>query len=242
MEKTIETENIKKKPKTKLILLIVVILLAAGGVGAILYSNYQDTHFYTTENAQVLSDMISVSPLVTGKLTEWNVKQGDMVKAGQILGRQDTGTLVQSSTVNSAALGSTADSISSKADIQSPIDGMVIQSSVVKGQMVAPGSSVVTIADVSNMYVTANVEETNIFKIKEGQLVDIRIDAYPGKTFTGYVSSIGKAANSIFNPFSNLTTSGTFSKTTQLVPVKISIADAKELPLGFNATVNIHIQ
>ncbi|MEI6102010.1 MAG: efflux RND transporter periplasmic adaptor subunit, partial [Eubacteriales bacterium] len=177
-------------------------------------------------------------------LTEWNIKEGDMVKTGQILGRQDTGTMVSSSTVNSAALNSTADSIADKADIASPIDGMVVQSSVVRGQMIAPGSSVATIADMSNMYVTANVEETNIFKIKAGQQVDISIDAYPGKQFTGYVSRIGKVTNSVFNPFANMTTSSTFSKTTQLVPVNITIMGAEGLELypGFNATVTVHIQ
>jgi multidrug resistance efflux pump len=244
MEKTLENEQKKKRPKAKLILLIVVVLIVAGGAGALLYVNYTDTHFYSTENAQVMSDMISVYPLLTGKLTEWDIQEGDAVKTGQIMGRQDTGTLVSSSAVNSAALQNSADSIASKADIVSPIDGVVIQSTVVKGEMVAPASSIATIADLSHMYITANIEETNILKIKEGQAVDIKIDMYPGRDFTGYVEKIGKAANSIFNPFSNLTTSGTFSKTTQLLPVKISIAGAEDLNLspGVNATVKIHIQ
>ena len=234
----------KKMSKAKRILIIVLAVLILGGGGTLFGVIYNDTHFYYTENAQVMSDMISVSPLVTGKLSEWNVKEGDMVKAGQILGRQDTGSMSSSSTVNNSALGTTGDVISNKADITTPIDGMVIESSVVKGEMVAPGTSVVTIADISNMYINANIEETNIFKIKEGQVVDVTIDAYGGKQFTGYVTSIGKATNSVFNPFSNITTSGTFSKTTQLVPVKITIAGVQGLSLypGFNATVRIHIQ
>jgi Multidrug resistance efflux pump len=233
-----------KKRKFKVIIIIIVIVAALGGGGWLYYNNYQDTHYYTTNNAEVMADMVSVYPLVSGALTEWNIKEGDMVKAGQILGRQDTGTLVSSSTVNNAALSSTADSIANKADIVSPIDGMVVQSTVVKGEMVAPSASIATIADMSNIYVTANVEETNIFKIKAGQQVDISIDAYPGKTFTGYVSKIGKVTNSVFNPFANITTSGTFSKTTQLVPVNITIMGAEGLELypGFNATVVVHIQ
>lgn len=236
-------EKRKKKPKGKLILLVIVVLLVVVGASVFFYYNYEDTHFITTENAQVSADMISVSPLVTGKLSQWNVKEGDMVKKGQVLGRQDTGTLISSSAVNSAALGSTADTIASKADIVSPIDGMVVQSTVIEGEMVAPGSSVVTIAKTSEMYITANIEETNIFKIKEGQKVDITIDAYGDKQFTGYVEHVGKTTNSVFNPFSNITTSGTFSKTTQLVPVKITLVGAGDLALypGFNATVKIHI-
>lgn len=230
--------------KIRLIVLIVVVLALAGGGWALYNYYYESTHYLRTENAQVMADMVAVSPLVTGKLTDWSVAEGDMVKAGQVLGRQDTGTMVSSSAVNSSALGSTADSVASKAEIKAPIDGMVIQTSVVEGQMVAPGTSVATIADTSDMYITANIEETNIFKVKEGEAVDVSIDAYPGQTFTGYVAHIGKAANSVFNPFSNITTSGTFSKTTQLLPVKISLANADGLTLypGFNATVKIHIK
>jgi multidrug resistance efflux pump len=232
------------KKRAKVILIIIAVLVVLGGTFAIWNVNYQDTHFYTTENAQVTADMIDVYPLVTGKLTDWNVKAGDMVRADQILGHQDTSALVTSSATSSSVLSNSADSIASKSVITAPIDGMVIQSSVVNGEMVAPGTALAVIAKVSDMYITANVEETNIFKIKEGQQVDITIDAYPGKTFHGYVVQIGKATNSLFNMFSNITTSGTFSKTTQLLPVRISIDNEGDLTLypGFNATVRMYIQ
>lgn len=230
--------------KARAIIAVVLVLALAAGGWALYRYLYDTAHYLSTENAQVMADMVAVSPLVTGKIANWLVREGDLVKNGQVLGRQDTGTLVSSSALNSSALGGTADSIASKAQIKSPIDGMVIQSSVVEGEMVAPGTSVATIADIANMYITANIEETNIFKVKEGQQVEISIDAYPGRAFHGYVTHIGQAANSIFNPFSNITTSGTYSKTTQLIPVKISIANADELTLypGFNATVKIRIK
>lgn len=233
----------KKMSKTKRILIIVLAVVVVGCAGTLYGILYNDSHFYYTENAQVMADMIAISPLVTGKLSDWSVKEGQMVKAGQVLGRQDTGTTASSSAVNGAAMGTTADVLTSKADIVCPIDGMVIETSVIQGQMVAPGTSVATVANTSNMYITANIEETNIFKIKEGQKVDVTIDAYAGKTFTGYVTSIGKATNSVFNPYSSITTSGTYSKTTQLIPVKIMLANAQGLTLypGFNATVRVHI-
>jgi multidrug resistance efflux pump len=233
------------KKKSKVILIVIAALVVLGGAYAIWDMNYQGTHFYSTENAQVTADMIDVYPLVTGKLTDWNVKEGDFVKADQVLGHQDTSTLMTSSASgSSAALSGAADVIASKSVISSPIDGMVIKNYVVNGEMIAPGTAAAVIAKISDMYITANVEETNIFKIKEGQDVDITIDAYPGKTFHGYVVQIGKATNSLFNAFSNITTSGTFSKTTQLLPVKISIDNASGLTFypGFNATVNVHIQ
>ena len=233
-----------KKKKFKIIMLAIAALAVAGGAYALFDALYQDSHFYSTENAQVSADMVSVYPLVTGKLIDWNVKLGDIVKADEVLGRQDTAALMTSSSVNSSALGSSADAVANKSVIVSPIDGMVIQTTVVNGQTVAPGTALAVIAKVSDMYITANIEETNILKIKEGQPVDITIDAYPGRAFHGYVIEIGKATNSLFNMFANITTSGTFSKTTQLIPVKISIEDADGLTLipGINATVKVHIQ
>jgi len=185
-----------------------------------------------------------VTPEVTGKVVNWDVKVGDNVKAGQILGHQDISSLVTSTAINSQALSSTADAIASKADIKSPIDGKVIQSDVVKGEVVSPGMEVATIADTSNIYIKANVEETSIFKIKPGQKVDIKIDAYPGKRFTGFVESIGEATESVFSAFPTLNTSGEFSKQTQLIPVKINIMNEEDLKFlpGMNATVRIHIK
>lgn len=230
--------------KMKIVAVLIAVLAVLGGGGALYYYLYQDSHFFSTENAQVTANMITITPEVTGKILAWNVKEGDEIKTGQILGRQDISSLITSSAINPQALNNSADAITSKADIKSPIDGKVIQSNAVKGQVVAPGTSVAVVADTANVYIKANIEETTIFKIKQGQKVDIRIDAYPGKVFSGYVENIGQATESAFSPYISLNTSGDFSKVTQLIPVKIVIANSAELTLlpGMNATVKIHIQ
>jgi multidrug resistance efflux pump len=118
-----------------------------------------------------------------------------------------------------------------------------VQSNIVIGQTVAPGATVATVADTSNMFIKANIEETNIFKIRTGQRVSISIDAYPRKKFTGSVVMIGQATQSAFSQFPSLNTSGTYSKVKQLIPVKISIINEENLPLliGMNATVKVSI-
>ena len=55
--------------------------------------------------------------------------------------------------------------------------------------------------------IKANIEETDIFKIKVGQKVEIKIDAYPGKKFTGYVESIGAATQNALSQSASLNTS-----------------------------------
>jgi multidrug resistance efflux pump len=233
---------IKMKKFKVVLILIVIIALAGGGYGLYEYL-YQMDHFFTTEDAAVSANMITITPEVTGKVAIWEVKEGDAVKAGQIIGHQDVSMLATSSAINPQALNNTADSIISKSDIKSPIDGKVIQSNVVKGQVISPGMEIATIADVSNIFIKANIEETDIFKIKTGQRVDISIDAYPGKHFNGYVDSIGQATQSVFSAFPSLNTSGTYTKVTQLIPVKISIMNDEDLVFmpGMNATVKIHI-
>lgn len=230
--------------KYRTALLIVGVLIIIGGLAAIWYYDYQGANFFYTDNAQVTADMITIIPQVTGKLTSWDVKEGDNVKAGQVLGAQDVSALVTSSATNPDALANAAGSIISDAEIKSPIDGQVVQNDVINGQVVSPGMDVATIADTSHFYIQANVEETSILRIKQGQVVDVSIDAYPHRSFRGYVESIKPATQTAFSPLPNLNTSGTYSKVTQLIPIKIDVADAGNLTLmlGMNAEVKIHVK
>ncbi len=230
--------------KFKPVLILILIAIVVGG-GYWLYMNWEDSqNYFTTENASISANMITVTPLVSGNVATWLVKEGDEVKAGQLLGRQDLGTLVQSSDINAKSLSSSADSLISKADIKTPIDGKIVQSSVVPGETISPGMQAAIVADTNNLFVKANVEETHIFKIKEGQKVTVKVDAYPDKIFTGYVESIGQATQSAFSLMPSLNTSGTYSKVTQLIPVKINIVNDENLPmmLGMNALVKIRVK
>ena len=231
-----------KKIKTVLLIFVALILISGAAWGA--YYVYESIYFFSTENAKITADTVVLTPEVTGRIKELNVKEGDYVKTGQILIKQDLSMLVTSSSINPQALASTADSIISKADVKAPIDGKVVKLNVVKGQVISPGMEIATIADISHIYVQANIEETEINKIKAGQKVDIKIDAYHRRSFEGYVESVGQATQTAFSQFPSLNTSGAYSKVTQLIPVKISIADADNLNLmlGMNATVKIHIK
>jgi len=229
--------------KKKIIAILIIVIILAGG-GYWLYTFWLGSvNYFTTDNASVSADMVTITPLVSGNVLTWNVKEGDDVKSGQLLGRQDLGSLVQSSAVNASSLSSSADSIISKADITTPIDGKVVQSNVIEGETIAPGMQIAVVADTNNMYIKANVEETSIFRIREGQKVTISIDAYPGKVFAGFVQSIGQATQSAFSTMPSLNTSGTFTKTTQLIPVKINLVNNDSLPLmlGMNSTVKIRV-
>lgn len=230
--------------KLKNILMIVGVLILIGGIAGISYYVYESINYFSTQNASVTSDMVTITPEITGKVNNWDVKTGDYVKAGQILGKQDVTTMITTSALNPQTMGNSADSILSKANIKSPIDGKVVYSNVISGEVISPGMEIATIANTSHFFIKANIEETDIFSIKQGQKVDIHIDSYPNKNFVGYVETINQATQSAFSQMPSLNTSGTYSKVTQLIEVHISIMDVEQIELmpGMNATVKIHIK
>ncbi|HVI42601.1 MAG TPA: efflux RND transporter periplasmic adaptor subunit [Anaerovoracaceae bacterium] len=227
----------------KIITIVVAVLLAVGAITGV-YFLYESMNYFKTNNASVSADTVKVMPLVSGTIESWNVQEGDDVKQGQVLGKQDVASLVSSSKVDQTALENSADSILSKAEIKAPIDGKIVQSNVIKGSTAAAGATVAVLADTSNLYIKANIEETDIFKIKTGQKVIVKMDAYPGKSFIGYVETISAATQTALNGSMSLNTSGTYSKVVQLIPVKITLINDENLPLmiGMNATVKISIK
>ncbi|MEI7833355.1 MAG: efflux RND transporter periplasmic adaptor subunit [bacterium] len=120
-----------------------------------------------------------------------------------------------------------------------PRDGVVIKKYVEEGGMVAagkssggssgPGISIVDIADISHMYATVNVDETDIGKIKMGQPVEISVDAYSSDSFLGQVTKIAPQ------------TVVTQNVTTIPVTVQVDSVDNRLLT-GMNATCNFIIE
>ncbi len=230
--------------KMKAIMSVVLLLLIVGGAYWGYQFYYQSSHYFITEDAQIAANMITITPEITGKVDSWNVKEGDMIKEGAILGVQDVSMLLSSNVINPAALNNSADAIVSKAEIKAPISGKIIHTSIVEGQVLSPGMEAAIIADTEHIYIKANVEETEIFRIEQGQTVDITVDAFGKKPFYGYVQSIGQATESVFSPFPTLNTSGNFTKQTQLIPIKISIINDEGLTLmpGMNTKIKIHVK
>lgn len=87
--------------------------------------------------------------------------------------------------------------------ITTPISGIVIGKPLEEGQTVVQGISaaqiMMTIADLSQMQIEANVDETDIGKVKVGQSVSFTIDTYSGKTFTGKVTKISNQSTTTNN-------------------------------------------
>src|SRR5882724_568704 len=104
--------------------------------------------------------------------------------------------------------------------IAAPEDGIVGERKVRAGQLVSPGTQVVSLVQ-RQIWVQANYRETQLRHIREGDRAEIRVDAFPGLTLKGKVAQIAPASGSQFALLPPDNASGNFTKVTQRVPVKI---------------------
>lgn len=359
-EMKLEENTVKngKGKKALLVLFIALVIAAAGGFWWFRYSS----SYVTTENAKVACDMADVSFKVAGQIEEIKVKEGEMVKKGQIIARLNSdqyklalkqaeaaleaaeanqlqlpmnlesaqagveraeegvmlakaqlesaritmedakrvmeeneklyeagavsrenlmqsrskyemalsAVKMQEANVKSAkaalrdaraklAMVQVASSSSMAAQlkqakaayemakfnydntvIKAPCSGTVLKVNFMAGENISSGQTVAVIADLDKTYITANIEEKKIGRIKPGQKVEVRIDAYPEKVFKGRVAEVGGAAKSVFSVLPVENTSGNFTKVAQLLPVKIQVdKEGYVLKPGMSAAVKI---
>ena len=125
--------------------------------------------------------------------------------------------------------------------IVAPADGDVGERQVRPGQLVSPGTQVLSLVG-ETAWVQANFRETQLTNIKVGDAVDVRIDVYPGEVMHGRVLEIAPASGSQFALLPPDNATGNFTKVVQRVPVKIAFDDsglAARLRSGLSAVVTV---
>ncbi len=128
--------------------------------------------------------------------------------------------------------------------IQVPSDGFMGARSIQPGQFIQKGQVVGFMVDKKQgKWIVANFQETQIGDLYEGQKAKIEIDAFPGETFEGVISSFSPATGSEFSLLPTDNATGNFVKVTQRFPVKIAFLGNNplldRLKAGMNAEVSV---
>jgi membrane fusion protein, multidrug efflux system len=110
--------------------------------------------------------------------------------------------------------------------ISAPSDGSVGERQVRPGQLVSPGTQVISFVS-KTKWVQANYRETQLTNVKVGDTAEIRIDEYPGKLFNGKVIEIAPASGSQFALLPPDNATGNYTKVVQRIPVKIAFDDSE---------------
>ncbi len=134
-----------------------------------------------------------------------------------------------------------------RAAIVAPVSGYVAERTVQLGQRVQPGTTLMTIVPLDQVWIEANFKETQLTDMRIGQAVELESDLYGGDvTFRGHVSSFGLGTGSAFSLLPAQNATGNWIKIVQRVPVRIDV-DPRQLArhplrigLSMSVAVDIH--
>jgi membrane fusion protein, multidrug efflux system len=112
--------------------------------------------------------------------------------------------------------------------VKAPASGVVSKKNVQIGQLVQAGQTLFSIVNDNSIYITANFKETQLDKIRNGQKVNVEIDAYPELKLTGSVYNFAPATGAKFSLLPPDNATGNYVKVVQRIPVKIKINGSKE--------------
>ena len=107
--------------------------------------------------------------------------------------------------------------------ITAPATGVVSKKAVELGQLVQPGQPLMTVVPLEDVWVTANLKETESADVTPGDSADVTVDAYKGVHFRGHVESLSPATGAKFSLLPPDNATGNFTKVVQRIPVRIHL-------------------
>jgi membrane fusion protein (multidrug efflux system) len=130
-------------------------------------------------------------------------------------------------------------------DVTAPQDGQITRRNVDVGTFAQAGEQVFYLVT-RNVWVVANYKETQLDRMRVGQRVEIKVDAYSDLRLTGHIDSIQGGSGARFTAFPAENATGNFVKIVRRVPVKILIDHGLEnwpfLPLGLSVAPTVYVK
>jgi len=104
-----------------------------------------------------------------------------------------------------------------------PYSGIVAKRNAEPGALVQVGQNLLSLVPEEDVWVTANLKETQLAKVQVGDAAEFSVDAYPGRTFQGKVESLSPATGARFALLPPDNATGNFTKVVQRVPVRVAV-------------------
>jgi len=122
--------------------------------------------------------------------------------------------------------------------LSAPFDGVILVREAELGEVVSPGTPIITLADLDHIWLRVYLPETDLGKVRWGQTVNVRTDTYPGKNYRGRVSVI--ASDAEFTPKSVQTEK---ERVTLVYRIKIDVENPNhELKPGMPADAYLQVK
>jgi membrane fusion protein (multidrug efflux system) len=132
-----------------------------------------------------------------------------------------------------------------KTSVYAPSNGIITQMTLVAGDYVTVGSPVFSLVLTDNMWVEANLKETELELVKPGQMARVSVDAYSNAEWQAVVEGISPASGSEFSVLPPQNATGNWVKIVQRIPVRLRLKPLENAPIlraGLSASVEIDTQ
>ncbi|HKI94257.1 MAG TPA: HlyD family secretion protein [Gemmatimonadales bacterium] len=127
--------------------------------------------------------------------------------------------------------------------ITAPVSGVVSKKSVELGQLVQAGQPLMAVVPLDDIWVVANLKETQVQNVRPGDPATVSVDAYDGRNFAGHVESLSPATGAKFSLLPPDNATGNFTKVVQRLPVRIRLDEPQDttaiLRPGMSVTATI---
>jgi macrolide-specific efflux system membrane fusion protein len=191
-----------------------VVLAAIGITGWLVYSSHANAPTYdylqvergplrvTLRESAVIEPehRLTITPPIPGRIDTINVANGVAVKQGQVLAwisSTDRAALMDAARAAGGTEVKFWEDIYKPAPLIAPLDGHIISTAVVPGQVVVTAETVFTMSD--HLIVQASLDETDLNHVWLGQTADITFDSFPDTTLTGKVHEIAYDSTTVNN-------------------------------------------
>lgn len=213
------------------------------------YENLIKDHSITQQQYE---QALAAKQLAQRQLDVLETQKQSASRQAAAVGRQKSVSSSQASVADAAIKESeagveTAELNLSYTVITASIDGQVGKVNLQPGQFLSAGQSLFNIVPVDDKWVIANFKETQLTKMKIGQKVTVKVDAYPDSALEGTIGSFSPATGAAQALLPPDNASGNFVKVVQRVPVKINFNDGQSPALlekiraGMNVVVDVHL-
>ncbi|MCR5878096.1 HlyD family secretion protein [Phenylobacterium sp. J367] len=130
----------------------------------------------------------------------------------------------------------------SRTEVRSPVAGVVGARGVRVGQYVRPGGAMMSVVPLGDAYVIANFKETQVSRLRIGQEVEIRADAFGKQTLKGRIDSFAPATGAEFALIPVENAVGNFTKIAQRLPVKIAVDRSQPLAGALRPGLSVDVK
>ncbi len=210
MKKIISRFKDRKFLKRFILVLVVLILIGS----YIAYQKFVGRIFI--DNSLIQAPIVTISPSGTGKVQEIDVTEGQQVQKGDQL----------------AVVGSQT--------LRADTDGLIVLAPNITGSTVSPQTQLIEMIQPVDLRVAGTLDENKgLEQIKVGQVVSFTVDAFPGKTYWGYVDEISPTAKT-----AQLSFSISSERPTQqfVVYARFNSSKYPEIKNGMSAKMNVYTQ